>query len=79
MSEAQTLLNLQEKIEKKDRLKTKLEGEKESRMKGLIKEFKVKSVKEAESLLKTLFKSLEKKKTVLRKQVLKLEESYDWK
>ena len=78
MSDAQTLLNLKEKIKKADREKTKMEGQRESSIKTLMKDFGVKSLKEAEKIFKKRSKVQGETKEILKKSVQKLEDDYDW-
>jgi len=52
MSDAQTLLDLKEKIETGKVKRNKLEGQKEEALSTLKKEFKCKSIKEGKKLLR---------------------------
>jgi hypothetical protein len=74
MSDAQTLLDLKEKIETGKVKRNKLEGQKEEALSTLKKEFKCKSVKEGKKLLKEMQEEVEKDSNVLEVQIEKLEE-----
>jgi hypothetical protein len=74
MSDAQTLLDLKEKIETGKVKRNKLEGQKEEALSTLKKEFKCKSIKEGKKLLKEMQEEVKKDSNVLEVQIEKLEE-----
>ena len=74
MSDAQTLLDLKEKIETGKVKRNKLEGQKEEALSTLKKEFKCKRIKEGKKLLKEMQEEVKKDSNVLEVQIEKLEE-----
>lgn len=74
MTNAKTLLDLKEKIDKGKEKKNRLEGQQEEALSTLKKEFKCKSVKEGKKLLKEMQEEVDKDSKVLDRQIEKLAE-----
>jgi hypothetical protein len=78
MNQATDLINLKEKIEQAKVKKNKLEGEKEGLYKTLEKDYGVSTLSEAKVLLETKEKQIIENQEILDKQVVDLENNYNW-
>ena len=78
MDEAKTLLDIKERIESDDKQKTKLDGQKESKMKELLENYKCKTLASAKTLYDKREKILIGLRNKLNTKVKELGESYDW-
>ena len=78
MADIDKLLKMKKKIEDGEKEQANLQGRIDSLFEQLEKEFGVKSIKEAESLMKELEDKIDKMDKDLKRMTIELEKAYDW-
>lgn len=78
MADIDRLLKMKKKIEDGEKEQANLQGRIDSLFEQLEKEFNVKSIEEAESLMKKLEDKIDKMDKDLKRMTTELEKAYDW-
>lgn len=78
MNESEKLLKMKEKIDKAKADVSRLEGSKDQLYKTLKKDFKCKTLKDAEKKVKKIGEELDKKEVALTEGITGLENKYNW-
>ena len=78
MADIDRLLKMKKKIEDGEKEQANLQGRIDSLFEQLEKEFNVKSIEEAESLMKELEDKIDKMDEDLKRMTTELEKAYDW-
>lgn len=78
MADIDRLLKMKKKIEDGEKEQANLQGRIDSLFEQLEKEFNVKSIEEAESLMRELEDKIDKMDEDLKRMTTELEKAYDW-
>ena len=78
MADIDRLLKMKKKIEDGEKEQANLQGRIDSLFEQLEKEFNVKSIEEAESLMRELEDKIDKMDEDLKRMITELEKAYDW-
>jgi len=78
MADIDRLLKMKKRIEDGEKEQANLQGRIDSLFEQLEKEFNVKTIEEAESLMKELEDKIEKMDEDLKRMTIELEKAYDW-
>lgn len=78
MADIDRLLKMKKKIEDGEKEQANLQGRIDSLFEQLEKEFNVKSIEEAEDLMKELEDKIDKMDEDLKRMTTELEKAYDW-